>query len=214
MNHSDHYTASQDAARTEGAPRSSMMKVAAASMAGSTLEWYDFTLYNAMAALVFNHLFFHRSALSYGTILAFSTLGLIAAFGCFALFDTRKTGLTVAQLFWPTAHAAMYGVQAVIGAGIGVGIRANNDPVSVDRYLLSCNRESGCQVANGGDPRLLDEKGRMNAWSLPGCTAPASSTDIRPCRTRCRVPRRYLRAKRFGWCSREPATSSKPRCRV
>lgn len=37
-----------------------MTKVALASMAGATLEWYDFTLYNAMAALVFNALFSHH----------------------------------------------------------------------------------------------------------------------------------------------------------
>lgn len=50
-----------------------MMKVAAASMAGATLEWHDFTLYNAMAALVFNHLFFPLFDPIVGTILAFST---------------------------------------------------------------------------------------------------------------------------------------------
>lgn len=52
---------------------SSMARVAVASMAGATLEWYDFTLYNAMAALVFNRLFFPQFDPLVGTILAFST---------------------------------------------------------------------------------------------------------------------------------------------
>lgn len=50
-----------------------MGKVVMASMAGATLEWYDFTLYNALAALVFNRLFFPTVDPLVGTILAFST---------------------------------------------------------------------------------------------------------------------------------------------
>ncbi|WP_442793986.1 MFS transporter [Paraburkholderia sp. HD33-4] len=56
--------------------KTSMVKVAAASMAGATLEWYDFTLYNAMAALVFNRLFFPSFDPMVGTILAFSTYAI------------------------------------------------------------------------------------------------------------------------------------------
>lgn len=53
-----------------------MTKVALASMAGATLEWYDFTLYNAMAALAFNALFFPSFDPIVGTILAFSTYAI------------------------------------------------------------------------------------------------------------------------------------------
>lgn len=38
-----------------------MKKLAMASSVGTTLEWYDFTIYNLMAALVFNAIFFRRS---------------------------------------------------------------------------------------------------------------------------------------------------------
>ncbi|WP_321969259.1 MFS transporter [Paraburkholderia tropica] len=51
----------------------SMMRIAFASMIGATLEWYDFILYNAMAALVFNALFFPSFDPLIGTVLAFST---------------------------------------------------------------------------------------------------------------------------------------------
>ncbi len=42
-------------------------------MIGTTLEWYDFTVYNTMAALIFNRLFFPSFDPLAGVILAFST---------------------------------------------------------------------------------------------------------------------------------------------
>jgi metabolite-proton symporter len=50
-----------------------MGRLAAASTIGTTLEWYDFTVYNLMAALVFNAIFFPSFDPLTGTILAFST---------------------------------------------------------------------------------------------------------------------------------------------
>src|SRR5262245_36232378 len=48
-------------------------RLAGASMIGTTLEWYDFTIYNTMAALVFNRLFFPSFDPLVGILLAFST---------------------------------------------------------------------------------------------------------------------------------------------
>lgn len=48
-------------------------RVAMASMIGTAFEWYDFTVYNTMAALVFGKLFFPSFDPMVGTILAFST---------------------------------------------------------------------------------------------------------------------------------------------
>ncbi len=59
---------------TMTAPASSRMgRLAAASSVGTALEWYDFTIYNLMAALVFNTVFFPSFDPLTGTILAFST---------------------------------------------------------------------------------------------------------------------------------------------
>ena len=55
-------------------------KVAFASAIGTTIEWYDFFLYNTFSALVFNKLFFPSFDPLVGTMLAFTTalVGFIA----------------------------------------------------------------------------------------------------------------------------------------
>jgi len=54
-------------------PRSSIRLVAFASLIGTTIEWYDFFLYNTAAALVFNKLFFPTFDPFVGTMAAFGT---------------------------------------------------------------------------------------------------------------------------------------------
>ena len=61
------------AASTQPARKASTGRLATASSVGTTLEWYDFTVYNTLAALVFNRLFFPSFDPLTGTILAFST---------------------------------------------------------------------------------------------------------------------------------------------
>ena len=59
---------------------SSIRLIAFASLVGTTIEWYDFFLYNTAAALVFNKLFFPTFDPFVGTLLAFSTytVGFVA----------------------------------------------------------------------------------------------------------------------------------------
>jgi MFS family permease len=61
------------AATTHAAGKANTGRLAAASSVGTTLEWYDFTVYNTLAALIFNRLFFPSFDPLTGTILAFST---------------------------------------------------------------------------------------------------------------------------------------------
>jgi len=58
---------------TDTGIRTSTGRLAAASAVGTTLEWYDFTVYNTLAALIFNRLFFPSFDPLTGIILAFST---------------------------------------------------------------------------------------------------------------------------------------------
>jgi metabolite-proton symporter len=60
--------------------RTPLTRVIAASLIGTTIEWYDFFLYGAAAALVFNKLFFPSFDPLVGTLLAFATyaVGFVA----------------------------------------------------------------------------------------------------------------------------------------
>ncbi|MER6380438.1 MFS transporter [Streptomyces sp. NPDC001250] len=51
----------------------SLARIVAASLIGTTIEWYDFFLYGSAAALVFNKLFFPGSDPLVGTLLSFLT---------------------------------------------------------------------------------------------------------------------------------------------
>lgn len=53
--------------------RKSLLKAFAASLTGTSLEWYDFAVYSAAAAIVFPAIFFPASDPLTGTMLAFST---------------------------------------------------------------------------------------------------------------------------------------------
>jgi MFS transporter, MHS family, shikimate and dehydroshikimate transport protein len=56
--------------------RRSILKIGLASLAGTSIEWYDFFLYGTAAALVFPQLFFPEASPIIGTLLAFSTFGV------------------------------------------------------------------------------------------------------------------------------------------
>ena len=60
--------------------RTPLRRVIAASLIGTTIEWYDFFLYGAAAALVFSHVFFPQTDPFVGTLLAFGTyaVGFVA----------------------------------------------------------------------------------------------------------------------------------------
>ena len=56
--------------KTDSASESNMQKVALTALAGTSIEWYDFFLYGAAAALIFPTVFFgeatHSTAFSHG----------------------------------------------------------------------------------------------------------------------------------------------------
>jgi len=56
--------------------RKRLRKVAAATIFGSMLEWYDFYLYATMAAIVFSKIFFDASNPAVASLLAFSTFAI------------------------------------------------------------------------------------------------------------------------------------------
>ncbi|HEX6341295.1 MFS transporter [Umezawaea sp.] len=100
---------------TTAAPRKPIIKVVAASLIGTTIEWYDFFLYGSAAALVFNKLFFPSVDPLTGTLLAFTTyaIGFLArplggvVFGHFGDKVGRKKLLVVALVLMGGATFAM-----------------------------------------------------------------------------------------------------------
>jgi metabolite-proton symporter len=94
-------------------PRSTLKRVVAASLVGTTIEWYDFFLYGSAAALVFNVVFFPAADPLVGTLLAFGTyaLGFIArpiggiVFGHFGDRVGRKKLLMVSLVLMGSSTA-------------------------------------------------------------------------------------------------------------
>ncbi len=61
-------------------------RVAAATIIGTAIEWYDFFLYAAAAGLVFNKIFFNTTDPTVATMLSFLTVGLSFLFRPFGAF--------------------------------------------------------------------------------------------------------------------------------
>ena len=96
-------------------PRSNIVKVVGASMAGTTVEWYDFFLFGVAAALVFPQVFFPGSDPAAGALLALGTfaVGFIArpvgglVFGHYGDEIGRKTLLVISLLMMGGATFAI-----------------------------------------------------------------------------------------------------------
>jgi metabolite-proton symporter len=69
-------TSTAAAAAPTAATPATLRKVIFGSLIGTTIEWYDFFLYGAAAALVFNKLFFPKADPLTGAMLAFATYAL------------------------------------------------------------------------------------------------------------------------------------------
>ena len=93
--------------------QTSHIKVATASLIGTSIEWYDFFLYGTAAALIFNKLFFPTFDPMMGTLLAFATyaVGFVArpvgglVFGHYGDKIGRKKMLYLTLLIMGTATA-------------------------------------------------------------------------------------------------------------
>jgi len=91
---------------TAQTPGTARAWIVAATVIGTTIEWYDFFIYGTAAALVFNKVFFPSFDAAAGTIAAFATIaiGLLArpfggiVFGHFGDRFGRKSALMFSQL--------------------------------------------------------------------------------------------------------------------
>ena len=116
--------------------RRQLVRAVAASTVGTTIEWYDFFLYNTAAALVFAKLFFPKSDPTAGLLSAFAIqfVGFAARpigafiFGHFGDRVGRKATLIVTLLTMGLASALIgllptYAQVGLLGAGLLTALR-------------------------------------------------------------------------------------------
>lgn len=109
---------------------SGIRRIVAASLIGTTIEWYDFFLYGSAAALVFNKLFFPTADPLTGTLIAFITyaIGFLArplggvVFGHFGDKVGRKKLLVLSLLLMGGATFAMGLLPTYAGIGVGAPV--------------------------------------------------------------------------------------------
>ncbi|MGO4443406.1 MFS transporter [Mycobacterium sp. 2YAF39] len=95
--------------------RTQVRRAAFGSAIGTTIEWYDFFLYNTAAALIFPHVFFPESSEYAGAMQAFATYAVgfaarpvgAAIFGHWGDRIGRKTTLIITLLVMGIASAAV-----------------------------------------------------------------------------------------------------------
>ncbi|WP_369184243.1 MFS transporter [Streptomyces sp. Y1] len=160
------------------AARGSLPRVVAASLIGTTIEWYDYFLYGTAAALVFGKVFFPASDPLTGTLLSFLTyaIGFAArplgalVFGHFGDRVGRKKLLVVSLLLMGGSTTAI-GLLPTYGA---VGVTA---PVLLTALRLVQGFALGGEW--GGAVLLVSEHGdqrRRGFWaSWPQGGAPAGN---------------------------------------
>ncbi|GAB2611370.1 MFS transporter [Streptomyces capparidis] len=153
-----------------------LRRVVAASLLGTTIEWYDFFLYGSAAALVFNELFFPDSDPLVGTLLSFLTY----AVG----FAARPIGALVFGHYGDRLGRKRLLVLSLLlmgGATFGIGLLPTHATVgSLAPVLLTALRlVQGFALGGewGGAVLLVSEHGdarRRGFWaSWPQTGAPA-----------------------------------------
>ncbi|MER5437121.1 MFS transporter [Streptomyces sp. NPDC002790] len=120
----------QTAGTADQARSGGIGRIVAASLIGTTIEWYDFFLYGSAAALVFNTLFFPNSDPLVGTLIAFVTyaIGFAArplggvVFGHFGDKIGRKKLLVISLLMMGGATFAMGLLPTYESIGVGAPV--------------------------------------------------------------------------------------------
>jgi MFS family permease len=152
---------------SETPSRSTIVKVVAASMAGTTVEWYDFFLYGVAAALVFPKVFFPASDPAVGVLLALGTfaIGFIArpiggiVFGHYGDILGRKKLLVISLL--------MMGVSTFL-IGLLPGYATIGVAAPIILIVLRLVQGFGLGGEWGGAVLIVSEygdKGRRGFWA-------------------------------------------------
>jgi MFS family permease len=150
-----------------------LKKVAAATIVGSMLEWYDFYLYATMASIVFSKVFFDSSDPSSASMKAFSTfaIGFVARpvggmlFGYFGDRFGRKKMLYVTFLLMGLCTAAI----GLIPSYAVIGFWA---PLLLVTIRIVQGLGAGAELAGAAvtsyEHATDQKRGRQGAWPALG----------------------------------------------
>jgi MFS family permease len=126
--------------------RRQLIRAVAASTVGTTVEWYDFFLYNAAAALVFPRAFFPGSDPYIATLLSFSTL--------FAGFAARPLGAAIFGHFGDRIGRKALLVTTMMMMGIAttlVGLVPSYDSIGISGAVILTILRALQGIAVGGE---------------------------------------------------------------
>lgn len=116
---------------TSRSTASNQRRVAAATLVGTTIEWYDFFIYATIAGLVFSQLFFEPAGPSVGLIIAFASVGISFLFRPLGAFLAGHYGDRVGRRAILVVTLVMMG-----GATTLIGVLPGYDSIGVMAPVL------------------------------------------------------------------------------
>lgn len=150
-----------------------LRRVAAATVIGTTVEWYDFFLYASAAGLVFGKLFFEPAGAEFATILSFATVGVSFLFRPLGAFLAGHFGDRIGRKAMLVVTLILMGVATTL-----IGLLPTYDQVGllapimlvVLRILqgLSTGGEWGGAVLMAVEHAPDGQRGRMGAFPQIG----------------------------------------------
>ncbi|WP_312715126.1 MFS transporter [Corynebacterium flavescens] len=163
----------QRTTETPAEEKSRLRKVLAATLIGTTVEWYDFYLYATMASIVFGELFFSESSSETATLKAFATfaVGFIArpiggiVFGRMGDRIGRKKTLVITF--------ALMGISTFL-----IGVLPTYDSIGVVAPIflvilrvfqgMGAGAEYASAAVNSYEHARAKHRGRQGAWPALG----------------------------------------------
>lgn len=150
-----------------------MRRVAAATVIGTTVEWYDFFLYATAAGLVFGRLFFEPAGPQFSTILSFATVGVSFLFRPLGAFLAGHFGDKIGRKAMLVVTLILMGVATTL-----IGLLPTHDQIGMAAPVLlvllrilqglSTGGEWGGAVLMAVEHAPTNKRGRYGAYPQIG----------------------------------------------
>ncbi|MGI8393991.1 MFS transporter [Leucobacter sp. Z1108] len=150
-----------------------LRRVAAATVIGTTIEWYDFFLYASAAGLVFGKLFFEPAGPQAATIIAFATVGVSFLFRPLGAFLAGHFGDRIGRKSMLVITLILMGAATTL-----IGVLPTYDQVGILAPILlmalrilqglSTGGEWGGAVLMAVEHAPTEQRGRMGAFPQIG----------------------------------------------